>query len=66
MTNENTETGAPARPRVRILVEVECDRELVPGFGYDPEDWTTAASQRVAAMLACYNPVVITTGVEYV
>lgn len=55
----------PDRPRIRILVEVECDQETVPGFGYDPMDFATAAAHRVSHMLQAYNPEIITTGVEY-
>ena len=65
MTTQSNEVSAPTRPRIRILVEVECDQELVPGFGHNPMDFAEAAAQRVESMLACYNPTVITTGVEY-
>ena len=40
--------------RVLVTVTVEANRECVPGFGYDPQDWANAAAERVKAMLGCY------------
>lgn len=56
-----TELVAPAE-RVRILVEIECDRERVPGWGYNPHDFAEAAAKAAAGILGSYNPKVITTG----
>jgi hypothetical protein len=52
------ETQIPARQRVKITVELECDREQFPGWGYDPQDMAKAAAERAAAVLASYNPTV--------
>jgi hypothetical protein len=48
-----------ARDRVLITVTISANREYVPGFGYDPEDWVKAASARMAQMLGCYDPKVV-------
>jgi hypothetical protein len=47
------------RKRIRITVVVDCDREMVPGWGYNPQDMADAAAARAAAVLGSYTPEVI-------
>jgi hypothetical protein len=56
---EELKLPAWQRKRVRITVVVECDREMVPGWGYNPQDMATAAAERAAAVLGSYKPEVI-------
>ena len=48
-----------ARDRVLVTVSVSANREQIPGFGYDPEDWAKAAAARLSQMLGCYDPKVV-------
>ena len=56
----------PAKSRVRITVVVDCDREFVPGWGYDPQDMADAAAARVKDTLMSYNPVTVTAAYQKV
>ena len=55
-------TSLFVRKRVLVQVEIECDEELFPGWGYDPHDFAEAAAKAAAGVLVAYNPKVITTG----
>lgn len=51
------ESGKPPMySRVRVLVQVECDREQVPGWGHDPQQMADGAALRVMQLLAVYRP----------
>ncbi len=46
----------PMYSRVLLLVQVECDREQVPGWGHDPQEMADGAALRVMQMLQLYKP----------
>lgn len=52
----------PRRKRVRVLVELECNEELFPGWGYNPQDFAEAVAATGMRTLGSYDPKVITTG----
>lgn len=50
------------RKRVRVLVELECNEELFPGWGYNPQDFAEAVAAAGMRTLGSYDPKIITTG----
>lgn len=56
---ELTADDLSVRPRMRMLIAIECDREQVPGWGYEPQDMADAAARHAMALLASYSPKVL-------
>lgn len=52
----------PPRKRVRVLVELECNEEMFPGWGYNPQDFAEAVAAAGTRTLGSYDPKIITTG----
>lgn len=62
MEAKKAPTSSYFRKRVRVLVEIECNEELFPGFGYNPHDFAEAVARAGERTLQSYDPKVITTG----
>lgn len=44
------------KQRVKITLEVECDREMVPGAFYNPQEFGVFLERNIKEYLISYNP----------